>query len=234
MTDARRAAVAGARDLGPIMLGMAPFGLVAGIAAIEAGLPTWGGSVFSIAIFAGASQLAALDLIGAEANPFVVIGTVAIINARFLMYSASLATRFGAETLPRRALMAYALTDQAYAVTITKLDAEPEFGHRFVYFVSGAFSLWAMWQVYTVIGAVAGSIVPSWLPVGFAIPLVFAALLVPAITDRPTLAAALASGFTAVLAADLPANLGLLVAATTGIAVGYAVSARTPVPELTS
>ncbi len=208
------------------MLGMLPFGLIAGIAANEADLPAWGASVFSVLVFAGASQLAALDLIADGANMLVVIGTIAIINARFLMYSASMATRVAEESLPRRAMMAYLLTDQAYAVTITKLDADPGYEPRWAYYMGGGGSLWAMWQVYTVIGALGGSFVPDVVPLAFAIPLVFAALLVPAVADRPTLAAATSSAVVAVAAAPLPANLGLLVGAGTGIAVGTIVSAR--------
>ena len=211
----------------PIVLGMAPFGLLAGIAAVEAGLPAWGATVFSTVIFAGASQLAALDLIGDGATLGVVVGTVAIINTRFVMYSASLATRFGEEPLWRRAVMAYLLTDQAYAVTITKLEEEPRYGPRWAYFVGGALSLWAAWQGYTVMGAVAGQVVPEDVPIGFAVPLVFAALLVPAVTDRPTLVAALTSALVAVAAADLPFNLGLLLAAVAGITAGYVAAGPT-------
>ncbi|MGI9018707.1 MAG: AzlC family ABC transporter permease [Euzebya sp.] len=226
----RSAVLSGARDLSPIFLGMAPFGLVAGIAAVDAGLPAWGASVYSIFVFAGASQLAALNLLGEGAHPAIIIGTVAIINARFLMYSASMATRFSEESLTRRGIMAYFLTDQAFAVTITQLDRQPDYGPRWAYYMGGAVPLWVMWQIYTLAGALAGSVIPPEFPLGFAVPLVFAALLVPAITDRPTLAAACTSALVAVVAADLPANLGLLVAASCGIAVGYTVSARRPIP----
>lgn len=38
LTGARHAAGQGASDMSPLMLGMAPFGMVAGIAAVEAGV----------------------------------------------------------------------------------------------------------------------------------------------------------------------------------------------------
>ncbi len=224
LTGARHAAGQGARDMSPLMLGMAPFGMVAGIAAVEAGLPAWGATVFSAVIFAGAAQLAALELISNGANVAVILGTVLMINARFLLYSASMATRFADESLARRTGMAYLLTDQAYAVTITKLDREPEYGPRWAYYGGGALPLWAMWQLYTLIGALAGAIIPESIPLAFAIPLVFIGLVVPAVTDRPTFAAAASSAVVAVVAVDLPTNLGLLAAADTGIAVGYLIS----------
>ncbi len=224
LTGARHAATLGLKDVSPLMLGMAPFGMIAGIAAVEAGLPAWGATVFSMFIFAGAAQLAALELIGDGANAAVVLGTVVIINARFLLYSASMSTRFADQSLARRTGMAYLLTDQAYAVTITKLDREPEYGSRWAYYAGGALPLWVMWQLYTLVGALAGAIIPESIPLAFAIPLVFIGLVVPAATDRPTFAAAASSAVVAIVAADLPANLGLLAAAGTGIAVGYLIS----------
>lgn len=224
VTSSRHSALEGLRAMAPIILGMAPFGVVAGIAAVEAGVGVLGAAAFSTVVFAGAAQLAALDLLGDGANPLVIIGTIAVINARFLMYAASLAPHFAGEPLARRAAMAYLLTDQAYAVTITRLDDDPPLSQRWAFYMGGAAALWAGWQVYTVLGAAAGAVVPAELPLGFAIPLVFAALLVPAVTDRPTLAAAVVSALVAVLAGGLPANIGLLLAAASGIAAGLAVS----------
>ena len=82
---ARSAVFAGMRDISPVVLGMAPFGLLAGIAALEAGMPAWGASIFSTFVFAGASQLAALDLIAEGASAPIVIGAIVVMNARFLM-----------------------------------------------------------------------------------------------------------------------------------------------------
>jgi predicted branched-subunit amino acid permease len=223
-TSPSHSALDGLRAMAPIILGMAPFGVVAGIAAVEAGVGVLGAAAFSSMVFAGASQLAALDLLADGTNPLVIVGTIAVINARFLMYAVSLAPRFADEPLGRRAAMAYLLTDQAYAVTITRLDHGPPLRHRWAFFMGGAAALWASWQVFTVLGAVAGAVVPTGLPLGFAIPLVFTALLVPAVTDRPTLVAACVSAVVAVVAGGLPANTGLLVAAVSGIAAGLVVS----------
>lgn len=229
--DSRAAALAGLRDISPIILGMAPFGLLAGVAALEAGLPAWGASVYSVFVFAGAAQLAALELLGQGAAWPVVVGTILVINARMMMYSASLATEMAEEPARRRAVTAYLLTDQAYATTMARLAEEPGFVHRFAYYVGGALPLCLAWQVYTVAGTVAGSAIPEDVPIGFAIPLVFAGLLVPAVSDRPTLAAAVSSAVVATAAAGLPANLGLLLAILTGVAVGWSVArGREPVP----
>ena len=223
---ARSAVFAGMRDISPVVLGMAPFGLLAGIAALEAGMPAWGASVFSTFVFAGAAQLAALDLIAQGAAAPIVIGTIVVINARFLMYSASLAVHLGEEPAHRRLGVAYLLTDQAYAVTIARLTDNPGLTHRVAYYTGAGGLLWACWQGYTIAGTLAGAAIPADVPIEFAIPLVFAALLVPALTDRATLLAAVTSALVATLAAGLPANLGLLLAAAAGVSVGLATSVR--------
>ena len=58
-----RPEVQGARDTLPIAVGIIPFGLVAGAAAVEAGYGVEGAVGFSVIVFAGASQLAAIDLL---------------------------------------------------------------------------------------------------------------------------------------------------------------------------
>jgi predicted branched-subunit amino acid permease len=71
------------------------------------------------------------------------------------------------------------------------------------------------------------------LPLGAAIPLMFLIMLIPTVTDRATVVAATSGGLVAVLAAGLPSNIGLLVAAATGIVLGTVVAERqrTPLPE---
>lgn len=211
----------GARDMAPILLGVVPFGLVAGIGAVEAGLTLAQAVAMSVVIFAGASQLAMIDLLGREAPLAVVVVTAVVINLRMLMYSASIAPYFREFSARWRAGLAYILTDQSYAVSIAAYRGEGGVDRR-AYYVGAGVTLWAVWQVTTVAGVLLGAGVPDAWGLEFAVPLVFLALLVPAMEDRPTTAAGLVGGAVAVAVAGLPLNLGLLVGATTGIVVGLA------------
>ena len=213
--------LAGVRDVSPLMFGIVPFALVAGIAAVDAGLGLPEAVGMSVIVFAGASQLAALDLLGEGAPLAVVVGTAAVINLRMLMYSASIAPYFSDYGRRLRAGLAYLLTDQAYALSVAEFDENPD-RSRWRYYLGAAASLWIVWQVGTVAGVVIGTGVPDALGLTFAVPLVFLALLVPAMKDRPSTAAGVAGGAVAVLAAGLPLNLGLLVGALSGVAVGLA------------
>ena len=86
--------------------------------------------------------------------------------------------------------------------------------------LGAAGSLWAGWQVATVVGAVAGASIPPDWGLNFAVPLTFIALLVPAITDRASFAAAVTGGVVATAVHALPWHLGLIVGAVSGIGAG--------------
>jgi len=117
---------AGVRDVSPLLLGIVPFGLVAGIAAVNAGLGLAEAVGMSVIVFAGASQLAAIELIGSNAPLAVVVGTAVVINVRMVMYSASIAPHFADYGRRLRAGLAYVLTDQAYALSVAEFERNPE------------------------------------------------------------------------------------------------------------
>lgn len=225
-SSARQAFLHGLREVSPTLLGVVPFGLIAGFAAIEAGLTLAHAVGFSVAIFAGASQLAAIDLIGQDAHVAVVIGTALVINSRMLMYSASLAPELAHLPLRQRAAASYVLVDQAYALSVVRYRSHPDAPHRLAYFFGTAAILWVVWQITTVVGALVGGLIPEGVPLAFAIPLTFLALLIPTVTDRPTIAAALTAGAITTAAAELPANLGMPLGTVAGIAVGTVSSLR--------
>lgn len=219
----------GVRDFAPLILGVVPFGLVAGIASIDAGLDIFHAMGFSTIVLAGASQLASIALIGQNATLIVIVATALIINARFIMYSASLATHFAGLSLPRRVLAAYLLTDQAYAFSIIRYrDESWDVRQKLAYYVGVGSALWLVWQVSTALGALLGAGVPAEWSLDFAVPLVFLALLVPAIRDRADGAAALVAGVIAVAAAGMPYNLALPLAAVAGIGAGVALGREQP------
>ncbi len=222
---------AGARAAAPLLLGMAPFGAVAGIATVEAGLSPLQGQAMSVIVFAGAAQLAALQLIENGAAALVVVATALIINLRLAMYSASLAPHLQ-HLSPRQKLpLAYALTDQAYAVAVTRFGEGLPRTERRSYYLGAAGAIWATWQTATAAGLFVGAGVPEAWDLSFAVPLTFMALLVPALKDRPAVAAAAVGGFVAAAAFALPFNLELIVAALSGIGAGLLAEKAVSVPE---
>jgi len=227
----RAEVVAGAKAVAPMLVAVIPFGLVAGATPATTGL---GGGVsigLSTIVFAGASQLAAADVLADGGSALVAVIAACTINLRMLLYSASLAPHLATESLRRRLGMAYLLTDQAYAVSISRWtqeedDAaaggpEPDRTRHVPYYLGAALTLWANWQVCTILGILIGSAVPDSLPLDFAVPLCFLVLLVPTITTRPAAVAGLVGGLAAVLAAEAGAgHLSVIAGAVSGITAG--------------
>lgn len=218
--------LAGIRTAGPIVVGIFPFALITGITAIGAGLTIVEATGMSVIVFAGASQLAAIDLIGSNAPFLVVVGTAVVINVRLMMYSASIAPYLRNYSLRVRGLAAYLMTDQTYAAAVAEYETGDN-RDRIRYFFGIGLTIWAVWQVGTVAGAVLGARVPDALGLEFALPLVFLALLVPAMKDAGTTTAGLVAGGVALVVATIgvPLNLDLPVAAVVGVLSGLTVDA---------
>lgn len=213
-------AVDGARAIAPVLLGAAPFGLVAGVAGVVNGATVLQTSAFSLVSFAGAAQIAAMDLLGAGATPWVVLLTMVAINLRFVLYSAGIAPWLGEEPGHRRALGAYLITDHAYVVSTQRFAGHSPIAHPAAFYLGAAATFWAVWQIATIVGALAGSRLPTSVPLTFAAPLSFLALLVPQLHRRPAAAAALVGGGVAAVGHDAPAHLGTLLGCLAGVAAG--------------
>lgn len=210
----------GARAIAPLLVGVIPFGLILGVAAASSVIGTAAGWATSPIIFAGAAQLVTIELTNAGAAAAVVIATALVVNARHLMYSAALADHFRAFPGPWRYGLPYLMTDQAFAVSITRYPTVDDPVYKRWFFLGAGLGLWGPWQVTTAIGAVLGAQIPESWSLDFAIPLVFMVLLILAVKDRPGFIAAAVGGIAAVAGRGIPYRLGLIVAALLGIAAG--------------
>lgn len=218
---------AGALAVAPMLIGVVPFGLVAGAAAVAHGLDGWQAVGLSTVVFAGASQLAIVDVLGQGGTVLVAVLAAWTINLRMVLYSASLAPYLGREPTRRRLGAAYLLVDQAYAVSVSRWAGDDRPEDRLSFFVGAGLLLWAAWQLSTITGVLVGGSVPDDVPLDFAVPLVFLVLLVPLLDDRPALVAAAAGGVAAVAAGQLGAGtLSTIVGAATGILAGAAADLR--------
>jgi predicted branched-subunit amino acid permease len=212
----------GLRDAAPFFLVIAPFSLLFGVAATEAGLNVVEALMFSVVVIAGASQFTALQLMVDQAPTFIVLATALAVNMRMAMYSASLTPHLGAAPVWQRALVAYFLVDATYACAITRFEKEPDWGvaDKFVYFLGAVLPICPVWYILTIVGALIGQGMPEWLALDFAVPICFLAMIAPMLRTVPHLAAAGTSILLALLLAGVPYGLGLLIAAVAAMAVG--------------
>jgi len=210
----------------PLLFGVAPFGLITGVAMVASGIPPLAAVCMSLVVFAGASMLAATQLLAGGAPLALVVLTALFVNLRFMMYSASMRQHLGALPLRWRLLASNLVADNAYAVCISRFTEHPEMPGKLWYFLGVAVPVWLTWQLAVLAGAVMGAGLPAAWQLDFAAPLAFIAMSVPLLRDRGTIAAALAAGVTVVLAHGLPLRLGLLAAALAGIVAGLAFERR--------
>ena len=226
----------GVRAQLPILLGTSPFGMIYGVIAIEAGLPVPVAIAMSMIVFAGSAQFIAAQLVAGGTPALVIVLTTFVVNLRHALYSASIAPYVRHLSQKWKYLVAFLLTDEAYAVAITHYEAESDppaaQTARHWYTLGAELTLWVSWQISTLIGIVLGAQVPASWGLDFTLALTFIALLIPTLRDHPTIAAAALASLTALAAHDLPYNLGLILAVLAGIAAGLVVERwSAPAPE---
>ncbi|SRR5581483_5224037 len=211
---------AGVRAEFPLLIGVFPFGLIYGALALSSGLSATAAQMMSSIVFAGSSQFVTAQLVHGAAPGLVIVLTIAVVNLRHMLYSASVAPYVRNLSMRWKALLSYFLTDEAYAATIIHYEEEELTPASHWFFLGAGLSLWFTWQVSTAFGIFLGTSIPESWPLDFALPLTFIAMVVPVLKDRPVIAAALSAGLVALLAFSLPYKLGLILAALTGIIVG--------------
>lgn len=210
----------GVRDELPLLLGVFPFGMIYGVLAIGAGLLPSAAQAMSSVLFAGSAQFLTAQLAAAGTPWLVMVVTAFIVNLRHALYSASVAPYLRPLSPVWKGVLAYLLTDEAYAVTITRYQRGNTL-HAHWYFLGAGLTLWTGWQISTALGIFLGTQVPSSWALDFSLPLTFIALVVPALKDRPAALAAVTAGITALAANPLPYKLGIILAALVGIAAGW-------------
>lgn len=212
----------GCRDGLPFFLVIAPFGAVFGVVATEAGLDLAQVMGFTFLVIAGAAQFVALQMMVENAPVLIVLAASLAVNLRMAMYSAAIAPHLGGLSFGKRAVVSYLLTDQTFAAAILRYEQSPRrrLHQKMAYFLGVATPVVPVWYLATWAGAALGSTIPPGLPIDFAVPITFLALIVPMLRTLAHVVAALVSIISVLVLAFLPFNLGLLVAALLAMIAG--------------
>jgi 4-azaleucine resistance transporter AzlC len=231
MSRTKHSLLAGMKDISPIIIGIVPFGLVAGAAVIHAGFGMAEALGMSLLVNAGASQIVATTLFGDGAPLWIALATALIVNTRMFIYSTSIAPVLSEASWKLRPLLGHMLVDQNYASTMTRgrfredVDVIP-------YYVGCWLALASVWQVSNIAGALLGPLVPASWGLDFAVPLVFLAMLAPVLKDSVAIGVAVVTGVAAaVFVPVLPMQSGLVVAIVAGMLYGAWRDRPTPEEE---
>ncbi len=210
-------------DAVPLVIPAIPFGFVLGLAITQSELPLAVGWATSPLIFGGAAQLAVVTLAG-TASLWAVIVAGFVVNSRHVMYSAAMAPTFRAQPRWMRWVGPFVLIDQVFALASLRPDDDPVAFRRYYLTVGGFF--YVTWQSTTLLGMVLGPVVPESWQLAFAVPIMFAGLVLFGISRRPAAVAAIVGGFVGLAAVGLRDRLGILVGAVAGVIAGAIAETR--------
>ena len=203
----------------PLLVGIIPWGIVAGVAMVAAGLTKVQAAAMGVIVFAGSAQLAVLPLLVAKAPLWVMFATGLAVNLRYVIYSAVLAPYFERLSWTWRALLSYITVDQMFAVLVGKYSADDSAPKHWFY-LGGSLVMWSAWQISSLTGIFAGALILQQWSLEFAATLSLIAILIPLLYDGAVVCAALAAGAVSLATATWPFNTGLLAAISAGVAVG--------------
>lgn len=113
----------GLKDGLPVALGYLPVAFAYAIGAADKGFPFWFPVLISATNFTGTGQFAGTNLIAAGAGPGLLLAAMLVINIRYSLMSVSLSQRTGSFPLWQRAIVAFGVTDENYAVAIRQPQA---------------------------------------------------------------------------------------------------------------
>jgi len=173
-----------------------------------------GALAMSAFVFAGSAQFIALGLLQAgTAYPFIVLTTL-VVNLRHLLYGASLAPHIQRLRPAWQRFLAFGLTDESYALTITRYARADATGSSHWYFLAANANTFTCWLLSTALGILLGGRVsdPAALGLDFALSATFIGLMIPHVRDQAAVVVIVVAGAVALLARDLPGKLGLLLA----------------------
>lgn len=167
----------GFRDGLPIAMGYFPVSFTFGMKAIVCGLTAWQAGLISLTNLTSAGQFAGLTIIAVGSSLTEMALTQLVINLRYALMSLSLSQKLSARVTPlQRCIIAYGNTDEIFAVASNKQGSV-----GLLYMLGLAFGPIIGWVSGTLVGAIAGDVLPLVLQsaLGIAIYGMFVAIVVP-------------------------------------------------------
>lgn len=212
----------GLKEGAPLALSIFAYGLVFGVLARQTGLTYWETLLMSGAVFAGASQFVAINMIAAGAAWGQIILATLMLNLRHLLMGASLAPYLAGVKVWKLAIMAHGLNDEAYAVTISRFQ---RYGGSAAYFLGAGAVTFSGWLLSSALAGAVGNILSDSHRYGldFAFLGAFIGLLVPQLKNAETWAAFGAAALAALIIIRMLPGKWYIIAALIAAMVGVVV-----------
>ena len=214
----------GAKATIPMIIGAIPFGIIFGTLAESSGLSIWGAMAMSLFVYAGSSQFIALGLLATGVGPIIIIATTLVVNLRHLLYATALVDKISHLSHGWRALLAFGLTDESFAVVNGRYLGHTDTARAHWFFLGSIVAMYSNWQLCTWLGIGLGELFPDMTNWGldFAMSVTFLGIVIPYLRNKPMWLAVISAAAFAMILRDLPHQLGLVIAALSGVCIGYA------------
>ncbi len=217
----------GARAGLPVVLGYLGIGLAAGVVERAVGFSYAEVLLLSMVLYAGSAQFVLTSMVALATPLSAIVLTVFLVNVRHLLLSAALAPYFRGLPAWKNGLLGLQLTDETFVVATARFAKRPPTGAAWMAGLNiAAYSTWALANVAGAVFSAqfAGSATGTKV-LGFALPCMFAGLLVLQLAARPRirlgLAVALFSAALGVLVQSLhPGPWAVIVATVAGATLG--------------
>ena len=173
----RKKFLQGMRDGIPIALGYLAVSFGIGISCHAAGITAFQGFLMSLLNNASAGEYGGITVITENSGVWMMILMTLIINARYLLMSCALSQRLSPDTpLGFRLLIGFDVTDELFGIAIAQ-----EGLLNVWYFIGAMCVALPGWSLGTLLGALAGSLLPAWAVNGFSVMLygMFLAIIMP-------------------------------------------------------
>jgi predicted branched-subunit amino acid permease len=199
------------------------YGLSFGAIAVAAGLDVWQSCALSLLVFTGASQF----VIGGGGAPALAAVSGLLLGTRNTLYGLKVSPMLGWRGW-RRVAAAHLLIDETTAMSVTRTSRE----HARVGFLSTGVSIFVLWNLATLAGALAGDSLgdPRTYGLDAAVGGAFLALLWPRLDSTRNRVGAVLGAAVALAVVPLTPS-GVPVLAASVVAVGMALMARNDKPE---
>lgn len=212
------------RDGLALGLAVGVVGVVFGVLARSAGLSVAKACAMSLLVFTGASQFAAVGIVGTDGSGIAALGSALLLAARNTLYGPVVAQWFVDDPARRRAAVAQIIIDESTGLGA----AQPTRAAARVGFLASGVGTYVAWNAGTLAGAVAGDLVGDLERWGLdaAFPAVFVALLAPHVRTNPgRVTAVVAAALSLAALPVLPVGVPILLAAL-GAVAGAMVAGR--------
>jgi len=189
--------ISGAQKALPIVFGYIPIGFAYGVLAQKAGLSTANTVLMSVIVFAGSSQLIAVEFFALGLATSSILLTTFIVNLRHMLMSAALSPYLKDWKKGELAAFAYELTDETFALHATRMSSS-KVGKTETFAIN--LTAQAAWILGTGLGVIIGGRIAEIEPfaLDYALPAMFMALLVMQIKGRKDVVVAVLSGLLSV------------------------------------